>query len=163
MSRFVEIAREVFAFLQTDHGFSLDDCSDENWGGQLTYRSLENGVSVRLVYDLPNAFVFVFIYRLVSGKSVDNALPITDDSEITCFDFNDLLDECRKMKPAYEYGEDSVYYDEEDGLRYYVTEFATRLRECGQDVLRGDFSRLPQIEKVIKRRARDLRRKRRSN
>jgi hypothetical protein len=158
MSGFVEVARDLFAFLERDFGFSLKSCSDESWGGQLTFVNLDNGVAVKPVYDFSNAFVFVFIYRLVEGKIIDNSLPITDKSQITCFDFNDLLDEHRKMKPAYEYGEDSVYYDEKNGLRNYVAEFATRLKEEGRELLKGDFSRLRQAEEIIKQRARDLHR-----
>ncbi|MEJ7594165.1 MAG: hypothetical protein WKF77_21715 [Planctomycetaceae bacterium] len=52
-------------------------------------------------------------------------LPITGESEITCFDFNDALAAGQKMKPANEYGDDSLYYDEQYGLRNYVMEFAT--------------------------------------
>jgi hypothetical protein len=65
------------------------------------------------------------------------------------------------MKPAYEYGDESAYYDEENGLRNYAGEFATRLKTFGRQLLSGDFTVLPRIEQIIKERARGLHRERR--
>ena len=161
MSGFVEVARDAFAFLERENGFSVKDCSDDDGGGHVTYVNVNNGIAVKSLYEFSNAFVFVFIYRLIDGQLRDNVLPITDDSEINCFDFNDALTEDQKMKPAYEYGDESVYYDEENGLRNYVTEFATRLKENGGRLLSGDFSMLSRMETTIKQRAHDLDRERR--
>lgn len=56
---------------------------------------------------------------------------------------------------AYKYGEDSVYYDAQNGLRNFVHEFAVRLRDYGQKLLKGDLSELPAMASVIKKRAKD--------
>ena len=157
MSGFVEVARDAFAFLEHEYSFTVRDFSNDS-GGHVTYVNVQNGIAVKPIYDFSSAFVFVFIYRLVDGQLRDNALPITDESEISCFDFNDVLDTDQKMKPAYEYGDDSVYYDEENGLRNYVGEFATRLKTFGGQLLSGDFTELPRIELIIKQRARELHR-----
>jgi len=58
---------------------------------------------------------------------------------------------------AYEYGENSIYYDPQNGIRNFVKEFADRLRSHGDSILRGDLSTLPAMEKIIKKRAEDLR------
>jgi hypothetical protein len=157
MSGFVDVSKDAFAFLQDDYGFSLESSGDERWGAQLIYRNPDRQVGIKLVYDFSNAFVFVFVYRLIEGELIDNELPITDESEITCLDLNDLLDERRKMKPAYDYSEDSAYFDESHGLKNYVMEFANRLENEGRPFLQGDFSRLPEAEMIIKARARQLR------
>lgn len=156
MSGYVEVASEAFAFLETGYHFSIKDCSDENGGGHMTYVNVEVGVGVKALYEFSSAFVFVFIYRLVNGQLRDNVLPITDESEITCFDFNDALAADQKMKPAYEYGDDSEYFDEQNGLLNYVMEFATRLKRYGGEFLVGNFAAVLSVEEAIKRRAREL-------
>jgi L-lactate dehydrogenase complex protein LldF len=83
--------------------------------------------------------------------------PISNDSTISCFDFNDYLEPSQKMKSAYDYGEDSPYYDPQNGLRNFTKQFADRLRSHGDRILRGDLSILPEMEKIIKRRAEELR------
>jgi hypothetical protein len=150
---FVSIATNLFRFLESDYGYVLESTREEFWGGEVTYVCQNNSVGVRLVYEFSHAFVFVFIYRLVGGVILENKFPITDESTITCIDFNDILDEPMKMKPAYEYGDKCEFFDETSGLRNYVKQSADRLRQYGNDLLSGDFIRFSVAEKAIKARA----------
>lgn len=159
MSAFVEIAREAFRFLEDEYGFIVTESSDGNADGHVTYVNTAIGVGIRPTYEFSSAFVFVFVYRLVNGECHNNALPITGDTEITCIDFNDALSEDNKMRPAYDYDENSGFFDEEVGLRNYVTEFSNRLRRYGVPLLEGDFSVFVQVAEIIKRRAQELNQK----
>lgn len=157
MSRFPEIAREAFSFLENQLHFIIKSVADEDGGGHVTYVNLKSGVAVQLLYEFFSAFVFVFIYRLVDGQIRDNVLPISDESTITCIDFNDILPDAQKMRPAYEYGENSCYYNPQNGLRNYVSEFATRLKTYGGNLLAGNFDEMKIAEQLIKQRAREFR------
>ena len=139
MSDFVEVARQAFEFLERKYGFSVTEATNKRRSSHVTYVNAENGVAVKPSYDAASSFVFVFIYRLVDGHLRENSFPITDESKITCIDFNDVLPPNQKMKPAYEYGEGSIFYDEQHGLRSFVNEFAVRLEKFGGPLLRGDF------------------------
>ena len=156
MSQFVEVARDAFEFLTRKYGFSFVECSGANGGGHVTYVNTQHGVAVKAMYEVSSAFVFVFIYRLIDGELRENSLPITDQSEINCIDFNDVLPEAQKMKPAYEYGDHSPFYDEQFGLQNFVREFATRLDGFGGPLLGGNFSVMAQVAEVIRRRAEAL-------
>jgi len=156
MAGFVEVAREVFRFLESEYGYTVLKTEDNSSGGYVTYINRDAGVGLKVLYELSSAFIFVFVYRLVVGGLRDNALPITGDSQINCFDFNDYLPPDSKMRPAYDYGEDSNYYDPQNGIRNYTEEFAARLRMHGKHILKGDLSMLPAMESIIKRRAQGL-------
>lgn len=143
---FYDSVRELFRFLETDYEFKLISC-DKDPENKLVYTNKTTGI--KIVYE-HSCMVYVIIYKLVNSKMVENPRPLKPDTPITCFDFNYLLAEKDRMKPPYEYGEDSIYYDEEFGLFNYVKEFADRLRIYGKDVLLGDFSMLPKIEEIIK-------------
>lgn len=156
MPGFVDIARDVFAFLEEDYGFSVVGFSEDRGGGWIAYVNNERGVAVKLLYEYLEAFAFVFVYRLVDGNMHENILPITDESIITVFDFNDALPSDEQMKPAYQYGERSVYYDQKNGLRNFLSDVAIRLQKYGAGVLAGDLAVWSDVEKKIKRRARML-------
>lgn len=158
MAGFSEIAQGEFQFLEREFGYEVVEAKEKSDGGVVKYINRDNGVGVKLLYEFASAFVFVFIYRLVDGDFCDNPLPIGDDTDINCFDFNDCLEGDLKMKPAYEYGEDSDYYDPQDGLRNFTREFANRLRSEGQAILKGDLTILPAMASIIKRRAQSLKR-----
>lgn len=151
MEEFCDCAKQHFRFLEDDYGCTLESSLTEKWGGELIYRNETTGI--RLVYEVPSAFLFVFIYKLIGGEMVENPTPLLANSKITKFDFNDALPDSAKMKPAYEYGSESLYFDDEVGLSNYLREFATRLQQYGKDALKGDFSILPKIDKIIKKRS----------
>ena len=151
MAEFCSIAEEKFAFLESDFAFSLESEREEEWGGEVIYSGAD--LAIRILYEYSSAFVFVFICKLVGGEIRRNPRPVMPDSIITCFDFNDMLPAEEKMKPAYEYNPDSLYFDENEGLANYVAEFSVRLRRYGAELLRGDFSVFPKMEAIIKARA----------
>lgn len=155
MSAFVAIAREEFAFLELEYGYSVleveESCSDV----YVTYVNRDVGVGLKLLYEFAGSLLFVFVYRLVDGELRDNPRWIDNDTVINCFDLNDYLADDSKMRPSYEYDEDSGYFDPQNGLRNYVKEFAVRLRNYGTLILKGDLSMLPAIESIIRKRAQD--------
>jgi hypothetical protein len=153
MPGFVEVARDAFAFLEGDYGFSIQGRSNSKEDGQIIYSNVKNGVAVKVLYECREGMIFIFIYKLIDGKIRENPSPITHDSMITCFDFNEVVPEADRMKPSYTYSEDSKYFDERDGLRNFAADFALRLRKYGEDLLTGDFAVLPDAEKTIKNRA----------
>ena len=150
---FVTVARELFAFLENEYDFVLVSQAEESWGGELRYVCAKRSVGVRLVYEYPSAFVFVFIYRLVQGEMIENESPVDETSQIHYIDFNDVLQQTEKMRPAYDYPESSEYFHPTEGLRNYVREFARRLHQYGKELLAGDFRQFAAVEKIIRRRA----------
>ncbi|WP_010582395.1 hypothetical protein [Schlesneria paludicola] len=155
MPKFTELACEVFDFLEDEYGFVIKETKNTRNGGHVMYVNTNKGVALEISYEFLDAFVFMFVYKLVNGEIRENSYPITEDSQITRFDFNYVLSKETEMRPAYEYGADSVFYDEENGLRNYMTESANRLRDYGSKFLRGDFSQMPLVEDAIKRRVRE--------
>ncbi len=151
MTTFCESVKKHFQFLEVEYACKLESSVIENWGGTVIYRN--NTTGIKLLYEANSAFIYVFIYKLVKGEMIDNPVILEPDSEITCFDFNDALPENEKMKPAYEYGPASLYYDDQNGLSNYIQDYALRLKEHGSALLKGDFSIISKVEKIIKKRA----------
>ena len=153
-SSFSNITLDVFRFLESDFEYQVDEVVEKKSESYVSYVNSSLGVGVKLLFDFSYSVVFVFIHRLVDGVLCDNPPNITDDSVLSCFDFNDYLDEDLKLKPAFEYGEDSEYYDEVHGLRNYIEDVAERLLAHGSHILNGDLTMFPDMETIIKNRAR---------
>jgi len=147
MTVFCSVAKEKFAFLVEEFDFSLVDEAAEPWGGEIVYRS--GLVGIRVTYEAPSAFVFVRIYRLVEGEMRENPSDARSVDDVTYIYMQDALSEAFRMRPAYEYGEDSAYYDEENGLETFVSEFASRLKRHCRGLLEGDFSSFEMAAKIL--------------
>jgi hypothetical protein len=150
---FDQIAKEQFAFLLSDYAFELAKCKEENWGYSLVYLNRSTGVEI--VYEYREAYVFITLYRLVGRRLVRNPLNIADDAEIHGFALDDIIglrNPSARMKPAYEYGEGSEYYDRETGMTLYVSRFAENLRKHAHDVLSGDFRVFSQLDRIVRER-----------
>lgn len=156
MQSYTQILKEEFAFLEAAFGYKLTDVSDSSARGAVFYMNCDVGVAVKVEYDASCAFIFVFICRLIDGVIRENRFPIGRDSEINCFDFNDYLEDNVKMRPAYNYDENSEYYHPKYGLRNFARAFATRLRTHGPHILRGDLSMLPSMVLLIEQRRKAL-------
>src|SRR5436190_18739047 len=110
---FDQIVREEFEFLLQEHGFStIAKCEKVADGYEILFTNRTTGV--RLNYEFREAYVFVTIYRLINGKFVENPNPIKPESVMHGFSLDDIIavqNPEAMVKPAYQYGTNSVYYD----------------------------------------------------
>ena len=142
MSYLVDLSKDAFAFLEDDFGFSLESSCAESWGGQFTYRNLEKRIVVRLQFDFPAAFFYVFADRLSGSKLADNGVPSSYDSRVACFDLTEMLRRSTSDARHRDRGE-AAADDFSGNLRNCVRKCATRLQAEGKDLLRGHLSQPP--------------------
>jgi hypothetical protein len=126
-------------------------------GGGYTYYSMvfqNEHAAVRVYFEWPEQYLSVQLCRLVNGKVQRN--PESLDSEWTCFHIDDLLtvrvpeyDQSALLLPQ-EWKSEEATMDE---VGQSLDKYADALRQHGGDVLRGDFSVFPQLEKIAKHRA----------
>jgi hypothetical protein len=151
---FDKIAKEKFNFLENEFSFKLFKCKKEDWGYELIYLNKTTGVKID--YEYGHAYLFITLYKLVNEKFQENPLIIKSDSKILGYSLDDIIllkdPECI-IKPAYEYGKDSKYYDQEMGLTFYISDHAKNLIFYAKDVLLGDFKIFDNLEKIVKDRA----------
>lgn len=147
------IAKEQFKFLESDFGFQLSKSEKEDWGYELIYLSKTTGV--KITYEFREAYIFIMLYKLVDGILVENPRSIQENTVLYGYGLDDLIglrNPQALIKPAYQYGEESEYYDKKKGLTLYVTAFSNNLKEYTPDVLAGDFKIFGEAQKVVKER-----------
>lgn len=145
------IAQEKFKFLDSEYGFKLFKRKKEDWGYELIY--LNNTTAVKIIYEYGEAYIFIMLYKLNKGKLQENPIQINEDTILYGYGLDDLIllqNPQAIIKPAYEYGKQSEYYDKEMGLSLYISAHAENLKEYAKDILRGDFTIFPELDKIIK-------------
>lgn len=155
---FDEIAIDKFAYLVSNYGFRLSECNKEEWGYKIVFLNATTGVQI--IYEFREAYIFVTLYKLVDGKLVENPRTIYDDTELHGFSLDDILsirNPEAQMRPAYQYGADSEFYDENKGMSLYVSKFADNLKNYASDVLSGNFEIFKDLDAIVKKRAREAR------
>jgi len=145
------IAMKQFKFLEFDYGFQLVKSVKEDWGYELIY--LNNTTGVKIIYEFREAYIFIILYKLVDGKLIENPKSIDENTVLYGFGLDDIIGlrfPQALIKPAYQYGEESKYYDKKKGLTLYVTAFSDNLKEYASDVLEGDFKIFHETQKIVK-------------
>ncbi|MBI3143582.1 MAG: hypothetical protein HYZ16_12215 [Bacteroidetes bacterium] len=147
------IAQEQFKFLESEYSFRLSKCEKEDWGYELIY--LNDTTGVKITYEYREAYVFIMLYQLIDGELRENPRSIDNNTILHGYGLDDLIslrNPQALIKPAYNYGEQSKYYDEKNGLLLYVSEFAGNLKRYAKDVLKGDFTIFHELDKIVKER-----------
>lgn len=148
------IAKEQFKFLESNFECKLLKCKKEDWGYELIY--LNKTTAVKVTYEFQEAYIFIMLYQLVDGNLIENPRNIKVDTILHGYGLDDIINHRNPsvlIKPAYQYGEDSEYYDQQKGLMLYVSAFANNLKEYGTDVLSGDFNIFNELDSIVKERA----------
>lgn len=151
---FDQIAKEQFEFLELDFGFKLTKYQKKDWGYELIYLNKTTGV--KITYEFQEAYIFIMLYQLISGNLIENPRNIKEDTILHGYGLDDIIihrNPSALIQPAYQYGEQSEYYDKEKGLMLYVSAFANNLKEYASDVLAGDFKIFNKVDRAVKQRA----------
>lgn len=147
------LTKEEFNFLESEYDFRLSECKRENWGFSLIY--LNDTTGVEILYEYREVYVFIMLYKLIDGILIKNPIIIRKNSVLFGHSLDDIIlirNPDSLIRPAYEYGEDSVYYNEDNGTSLYLKCFSDNLKTYAKDVLRGDFSIFLGLDEVVKNR-----------
>ncbi|MBK8503664.1 MAG: hypothetical protein IPL46_16510 [Saprospiraceae bacterium] len=94
----------------------------EDWGYELIY--LNNTTGVKITYEFREAYIFIMLIKLVDGSLIENPRSIQENNVLYGYGLDDVIglrNPQALIKPAYQYGEESEYYDKKKGLTLYVT------------------------------------------
>jgi hypothetical protein len=155
MATIDDVARVIensFGFLQSE--FEFREESREKKGSQFEVRFSTDSTGIIVSYDVRESYVFVKLCRLVNGRYESEAGEIRPDSEINCFDLNDLVHLRAVQDVVPELQPDKPF--PEEGIEGIVVRHAQNLRNYATDVLRGDFSVFEDLDRIVKGRARDF-------
>jgi len=146
------IFEESFGFLITDYGFILVSSKSESWGYKLVAKNATTGIEI--IDEFREAYIEIILYRLVGGEIINNVNDAIRNGEpILGFGLGwviKLKNPDDQIKPVYEYGLKSPFYDENNGRKNYTEFVASKLKEYASDIISGDFSSFPTLDTMVK-------------
>jgi hypothetical protein len=147
-----QVFEETFDFLKNEYGFNALLSKREDWGYYFTAINSTTGIEIK--YEFREAFIQIVVYRLIDGEIVKNITnAIKNNEPITGFSLEWILalkNPEAQIRPAYEYGIKSGFYEKESGLKNYASIVAERLKEYASDILKGDFSVFSILDRMVK-------------
>jgi hypothetical protein len=143
---FESISKRRFAFLEQRFGFQTRKHVQDNFGCFVLYQNATTGVRISFGRD---GMIYVTLYKLQDGELPKYPVFFSPRADFLVFDLNDLL-AVRGQQPIHQ-NPRTIAADA--NFEKTLTTFAEQLATHASDVLRGDFGVLPEIQKVVARRA----------
>jgi hypothetical protein len=152
-----KIFEEAFSFLNSEYAFNTASSKKEDWGYYFTAVNPTTGIEIK--YEFKEAYVQVIVYRLIDGKIVRNITKAIKNNEpISGFSLEWIIalkNPEAQIKPAFDYGIESKFYDNNNGFKNYVEFVAKRLREYAAELLQGDFTSFSKLDEMVKKQYKD--------
>lgn len=144
-----EYCQSCFQFLVGDYGFTFVSLNEEDWGFEFLYKT--NNVGVALTFEHRDFYLFVKLCRLQNGDFPPEPGEITSNTSLECFDLDDLvlLRSKHSLIPPHQLDTklDASF------LKSIVRNQSENLKNFANDVLKGNFSIFPELDKIVKERA----------
>lgn len=147
MSSFRETCRKHLLPLGLKFGFGNEKTESYSWGEKYSIKNLTTGISLLLEFHEHN--VLARVYKLVDDQFVEPVGEITPRTELFSFDLEDIVSLRAPLEPA------PRNPDQARDIEALVRRHASNLQNYARDILVGDFSLFPQLDEIVKRRARE--------
>lgn len=141
-----------FKFLKEEFKFIKVETNIETYGTFLTYKN--NTTAIKLSFEPMEAGVYVYIMRLINNDIPDSPIDINSNTELYGFYLEDIIhfkdkNFILKRPPLKEIIKNKV-------LKQIVAQYAKALKLYASDILNGNFKIFFQLEKIVKKRAKDI-------
>ena len=173
---FFEVCKIKFDPIIKKFNFTIVKQIDEDWGYKLFMQNDTTGIEI--YYEFRDMIVLIKLYRLINGAIQEQKGEIRPDTVLNSFDINDLL-EIRSPSskvPSQETieGLDNIIKKMVSGKKVKLDEYPQEIQDGGlsidnilskhvkhlekhaKDILEGDFKILNKIDKIVKKRAKEI-------
>ena len=136
-----------FDFLTKKFNFRIKSQKSDNQIYRVIYQN--ETTAVKVFFEEREQWIFVDLYRLINGKIKENPIIICNDGELNEFDLQNILiirDFAKRRIFR------NLYSNKKKNFKKILQLLSKALKENAQDVLKGDFSIFPELEKIVKSR-----------
>jgi len=145
LDEFLEIGEKDFQFLVDEFGFKKKANKTDVGIYRLRYEN--KTTKAEIGFDWREQYVYVLLARR------DKEPPQRPEDELVAFDLEDLL-RLRTGKHAIDQDRFGKALTRKD-IKEILSTYARGLREHAVDVLQGDFTTFPELEKIVRKRMKD--------
>ena len=141
---FFDLCKEKFNYLITEYDFSLFSKRKDRNLYKIIFLNKTTAVIVH--WERNENWIYIELYRLVTGKLTTDPINISAQTEINGYYLDDLLS---IRHPGFLPIKSPI--DDRD-IEDVLTDYSVMLRQHADDVLNGNFAIFGELEKVVKSR-----------
>lgn len=152
---FFELCLKNFIFLIDDYDFKIKQKKSDGGIDKIIYQNITTAIEIR--FEWKEWDIFVELYRLTNGKITEDPIVIEQNSKLNSFYLDTLLEiRAPKLKIIEYYNYKKKTSLDDSDVKDLIKKYASALSKYGKDILQGDFSIFKQLEKIVKKRAQEL-------
>jgi hypothetical protein len=151
IDEFFKIGEKEFQFLVDEFGFKKRANKTDAGVYRLAYENETTKVETGLEWR--DQYVYVLLGRRVRKKAPGKARMPRPEDELVAFNLEDLL-KLRTRKYAVDEDRFGKALTRKD-IKEILSTYARGMRDHATDVLQGDFSIFPELEKIVRQRMKD--------
>jgi hypothetical protein len=144
-----QICGKHFKFLEKKYGFVLVKEAVDSLSYEFWYKS--NTVGIKVKFEFPDFYLFVKLCRLQNEGFPPKPGEIRPETQLESFDLDDVLTIRSKESLIPSYSVDTKF--DKALLEDVVRKQAINLKKFATDIIKGDFSLFPELDKIVKKRA----------
>jgi hypothetical protein len=148
---FFKVGEKEFQFLVDEFGFKRR--ARETDAGVYSFRYETKTAEIGIGFEWRDQYIYVLLGRLDRKAPQEKGRLPRPEDELTVFNLEDLL-KLRTGKYAIDEDRFGKALTRKD-VKEILSTYARRLREHAADVLQGDFSIFPELEKIVRKRMKE--------
>lgn len=152
--KFEVLCKKIFKFLEKKFGCKLNSVERNSYGTYLSYKNATTGVEIS--FTPGDGDILIYLIKLVDGIIPSYPVTITLKDSIYYFELNDIIF-IKESALQIQYPSTDELMNNYGVLKGFLTQQAEYLKKYALDILKGDFSLFPELEKIVKKRAGVLR------
>ena len=155
MEQFEQHCRKVLKpVLEGKFGSKIVSIEHGDFGDLIKYQNKTTGITI---HNEPRDGIFVSLSRLVNGKIPEYPLQIEADTPLNTYSLEDIISFNTSKKSIGGKIKNclrKLNFPTKFDIEKTLTRFAAELEVHAADILNGNFEIFPELEKIVKRRAR---------
>lgn len=144
---FVKETTAVFEFLIKKYGFRIKSTQSDNQTYRVVYQN--KTTAVKIFFEVRDQWIILSLFRLIDGKIKEAPIIICRDSELNEFYLENLL---ILRDPETDDALEKLYSGKVRNFKKVLQLLASGLKKNAEDILKGDFTIFPELEKIVKSR-----------
>ena len=136
--------KKTFSFLQ-EYGFQpVSSVIDKDF---CIIKMQNNTTGIALHYERRESNVFVYLYRLIDGKMVEDKIPVSSDLPLNSIELQFII----QLREGENYV-CKIQSQSSKSLDELIQAIAVDLKKYADDILKGDFGLFGELDSIAKKR-----------
>lgn len=147
---FQDTCLKEFSFLQREFGCEVFPMQKKRISAFITFKNQTTAIQISL--EPLSTGIFVTFFKLKEGIVPEQPMMFNPEHELLVFDFGNVL----IIKEVPQIKQIPALLFDQSHMERVLHEYAERVKVYGANLLRGDFSLLPQVKEIIAQRVKKL-------